>query len=142
MKIRKFDGGGFLGFTPIIGTVPTAIQPQSNTQQSSTKSSLMDDETFKELTKINQGLQIPISDRYLEQVENSFFYITNEFLKDGSKNKYFIKNPPESVLCKEEDILMTRTGNTGQVVTNITGAFHNNFFKIKYSKDLNKNFLV
>ena len=51
MKIRKFDGGGFLGFTPIIGTVPTATQPQSNTQQSSTKSSLMDDETFKELTK-------------------------------------------------------------------------------------------
>ncbi|MCG3712661.1 restriction endonuclease subunit S [Aliarcobacter butzleri] len=101
-----------------------------------------EEKTFKELTKINQGLQIPISDRYLEQVENSFFYITNEFLKDGSKNKYFIKNPPESVLCKEEDILMTRTGNTGQVVTNITGAFHNNFFKIKYSKDLNKNFLV
>ncbi|MFY4820597.1 restriction endonuclease subunit S, partial [Aliarcobacter butzleri] len=101
-----------------------------------------EEKTFKELTKINQGLQIPISDRYLEQVENSFFYITNEFLKDGSKNKYFIKNPPESVLCKEEDILMTRTGNTGQVVTNITGTFHNNFFKIKYSKDLNKNFLV
>lgn len=101
-----------------------------------------EEKTFKELTKINQGLQIPISDRYLEQVENSFFYITNEFLKDGSKNKYFIKNPPESVLCKEEDILMTRTGNTGQVATNITGAFHNNFFKIKYSKDLNKNFLV
>ena len=50
-----------------------------------------EEKTFKELTKINQGLQIPISDRYLEQVENSFFYITNEFLKDGSKNKYFIK---------------------------------------------------
>ena len=29
--------------------------------------------------------------------------------------------------CDENDILMTRTGNTGQVVTDVKGAFHNNF---------------
>lgn len=98
--------------------------------------------SLKDLTKINQGLQIPISDRFTEQVENSYFYITNEFLKKTSNNKYFIKNPPESVLCTEIDVLMTRTGNTGQVVTNVNGAFHNNFFKIKYSENLNKDFLV
>ncbi|WNH10550.1 restriction endonuclease subunit S [Thalassobellus suaedae] len=96
---------------------------------------------FKELTKINQGLQIPISDRYLEQVEDSYFYITNEFLKAGSKNSYFIKNPSKSVLCTENDILMTRTGNTGMIVTNVSGAFHNNFFKIAYPDYINKSFL-
>ena len=96
---------------------------------------------FKELTKINQGLQIPISERYLEQVEDSYFYITNEFLKEGSKNTYFIKNPSKSVLCNEDDILMTRTGNTGMVVTNVSGAFHNNFFKIAYPDYINKTFL-
>lgn len=96
---------------------------------------------FKELTKINQGLQIPISERYLEQVEGSYFYITNEFLKKGSKNTYFIKNPSNSVLCNEDDILMTRTGNTGMVVTNVSGAFHNNFFKIAYPDYINKTFL-
>jgi len=91
---------------------------------------------FKDFCKINQGLQIPISDRYLEKVENSFFYITNEFLKSGSSKQYFIKNPSSSVICKESDILMTRTGNTGQVVTGVSGAFHNNFFKIKLDDKL------
>ena len=101
------------------------------------------EDKFEKLTKINQGLQIPISERYTEQIENSYFYITNEFLKKNSNKKYFILNPPESVICNEDDILMTRTGNTGQVVTNVSGAFHNNFFKIKYNSELtNKDFLV
>lgn len=96
---------------------------------------------FENLVKINQGLQIPISERFLEEVENSHFYITNEFLKEGSQKKYFIKNPTQSVLCTEDDILMTRTGNTGMVVTNVKGAFHNNFFKIQFPEAINKDFL-
>jgi type I restriction enzyme S subunit len=99
------------------------------------------DAEFKELLKINQGLQIPISQRFLTKVEGSHFYITNEFLKYGSEKQYFIKNPTKSVLCDENDILMTRTGNTGLVVTNVKGAFHNNFFKINYPETIEKNFL-
>ncbi|MCB8999642.1 MAG: restriction endonuclease subunit S [Bacteroidales bacterium] len=94
-----------------------------------------------DITKINQGLQIPISERFLEPVENSYFYITNEFIKAGSLKKFYIKNPTDSVLCVEDDILMTRTGNTGQIVTGVNGAFHNNFFKIKYSGEIHKWFL-
>src|SRR5437868_624325 len=71
---------------------------------------------LKDFTKINQGLQIAISERFSEQVDGSLFYITNEFLRKGSKKSYFIKNPPQSVICNEDDLLMTRTGNTGQVV--------------------------
>ena len=97
---------------------------------------------FKDIVKINQGLQIAISDRYTEDGENRLFYITNEFLKKESGKKYYIENPPSSVICKESDILMTRTGNTGQVVTGVSGAFHNNFFKINYdSSSHNKMFL-
>lgn len=96
---------------------------------------------FKELVKINQGLQIPISERYSEEIEGSYFYITNEFLKANSEKKYFILNPKKSVLCDVNDILMTRTGNTGVVVTNIRGAFHNNFFKIAYPDTIAKDFL-
>lgn len=97
---------------------------------------------FKDIVKINQGLQIAISDRYTEDGENRLFYITNEFLKKESGKKYYIENPPSSVICKESDILMTRTGNTGQVVTGVSGAFHNNFFKINYdSNSHNKMFL-
>ena len=94
-----------------------------------------------ELVKINQGLQIAITERYTEQVEGSHFYITNEFLKANSEKKYFIKNPTQSVLCTKDDILMTRTGNTGMVVTNVEGAFHNNFFKVAYPEHLNKDYL-
>jgi type I restriction enzyme S subunit len=99
--------------------------------------------TFRDLVKINQGLQIAISERMTSPDKNSHFYITNEFLRPGNKKKYYIKNPPTSVVCNEDDVLMTRTGNTGKVVTGVSGAFHNNFFKIKYEpSELDKRFLV
>lgn len=101
-----------------------------------------EEKKFREIVKINQGLQIAISERYDSDGVNRYFYITNEFLKKNSEKKYYIENPPESVLCKDDDILMTRTGNTGQVVTGVNGAFHNNFFKIKYDKVItDKRFL-
>jgi len=96
---------------------------------------------LQDVVKINQGLQIMISERLIEAEDGAHFYITNEFLKKSSEKKYFIKNPPSSVLCTEEDILMTRTGNTGMVVTNVSGAFHNNFFKVAYPETIVKGFL-
>lgn len=96
-----------------------------------------------ELTKINQGLQIAISSRFTKPIDGGYFYITNEFLKADAKVEYYIMNPPESVLCDENDILMTRTGNTGEVVTGVNGAFHNNFFKIKFNANqISKNYLL
>lgn len=98
---------------------------------------------LKELCKINQGLQIAIEERFLDEGQNRYFYITNEFLKEGSKKSYYIENPPKSVICTDLDILMTRTGNTGQVVTGVSGAFHNNFFKIDFDrKIIDRNFFV
>jgi type I restriction enzyme S subunit len=32
--------------------------------------------------------------------------------------------------------------NAGQVVTNVKGAFNNNFFKIKYTKEIDKDYFV
>lgn len=92
---------------------------------------------FKDFTKLSQGLQIAISERFLEPGENRESYITNEFLNPSSSKKYYIENPPKNVIADVDDILMTRTGNTGKVVTNIIGAFHNNFFKIDYNKEKN-----
>ncbi|WP_349763770.1 restriction endonuclease subunit S [Fusobacterium sp. SYSU M8D902] len=101
-----------------------------------------EEKSYKDIFKINQGLQIAINERFLEPANNRMFYITNEFLKKDSKIKYYIENPPLNVICSKDDILMTRTGNTGQVVTNVEGAFHNNFFKINYSKEkFNKYFI-
>ncbi len=78
---------------------------------------------LSDLTKINQGLQIAISERLTEPQEGAYFYITNEFLRKGSKNRYYILNPPNSVKCIETDLLMTRTGNTGQVVRELMVPF-------------------
>ncbi|QJX81288.1 restriction endonuclease subunit S [Priestia megaterium] len=97
--------------------------------------------TFREVTKVNQGLQIPIASRYLENPGHRYFYITIQALK-SSEDVYYIENPTSSVVCTKDDILMTRTGNTGIVVTGVEGVFHNNFFKISYNKSLfDKNFL-
>lgn len=90
---------------------------------------------FEEIFKLYQGLQISLSERFTEPGINRYFYITNEFLKDTCEEAYYIESPSENVVCNEEDILMTRTGNTGIVVTDVKGCFHNNFFKIKYDKD-------
>lgn len=90
---------------------------------------------FEDIFKVSQGLQIPISNRYKESGDKRYFYITNEFLKDSCEEAYYIDSPPENVICDKDDILMTRTGNTGIVVTDVQGCFHNNFFKIRYDKN-------
>jgi len=90
---------------------------------------------LKEICNVNQGLQIPISKRYNKDGVNRYFYITVQFLKDRNAESYFIENPPKSTICNENDIIVVRTGSTGQILTGIKGCFHNNFFKINYDKE-------
>ncbi|GAA9209995.1 restriction endonuclease subunit S [Helicobacter pylori] len=97
---------------------------------------------FRDISTINQGLQIPISQRLKAPTEHAKFYITIQALNNRKEFEY-IKTYNESVVCHKDDILMTRTGNTGMVITNIEGVFHNNFFKINFDRTLiNKDFLV
>lgn len=88
-----------------------------------------------ELCTVNQGLQIPISKRFREKANDRYFYITVQFLKDSHNEKYYVENPPKSSICKEDDIIVVRTGSTGQILTGIQGCFHNNFFKVNYNKE-------
>jgi type I restriction enzyme, S subunit len=92
--------------------------------------------------KVNQGLQIEIENRFNYPSPTSKKYITIQYLNEGRKPEY-IENYSSSVCCCTEDILMTRTGNTGIVVTDTEGVFHNNFFKINYNKKiLSKKYFV
>ena len=90
---------------------------------------------LKEICYVNQGLQIPISERFSEDGPNRFFYITVQFLKVGHLEKFYIENPPKSTICNENDIIIVRTGSTGQILTGIKGCFHNNFFKVNYDEE-------
>ncbi|MDR3340447.1 MAG: restriction endonuclease subunit S [Candidatus Symbiothrix sp.] len=95
-----------------------------------------------EICKVNQGLQIPISERLKKYEPNSYKYITIQYLNNAKEEEY-IKNPNKSVICSYEDVLMTRTGNTGIVIHDVEGVFHNNFFKIDYNRKFaNKLFLI
>jgi type I restriction enzyme S subunit len=97
---------------------------------------------FKEICEVRQGLQIAIKDRLKEPCEGCYKYITIQFLKNHKEAEY-IKNPKKSVICTKDDVLLTRTGNTGVVVTGQEGVFHNNFFLIDYDrKTIDKGYLV
>lgn len=91
---------------------------------------------LKDICVVNQGLQIPISERFLEPGENRYFYITIQFLKKNEEKTYYIESPNQNVICTKEDILVVRTGSTGLVLTDIEGCFHNNFFKVTPNKSL------
>jgi type I restriction enzyme, S subunit len=89
--------------------------------------------TFRDICWVNQGLQIAIENRVKYPNEKSKIYITIQFLNDGKEIEY-IDDYSNSVCCEEDDILMTRTGNTGFVISGVSGVFHNNFFKINFDK--------
>jgi type I restriction enzyme S subunit len=84
---------------------------------------------FGEICKVNQGLQIAIEERLKVPTVQSKIYITIQYLNSGKTVEY-IDDYTTTVCCTEDDVLMTRTGNTGMVVTGVSGVFHNNFFKI------------
>lgn len=96
---------------------------------------------MKDICTVSQGLQIPISKRFKDPGENRYKYITLKNIKEDTYE--YIESPKESVICKKDDILMTRTGNTGVVVTGVEGVFHNNFFLIDFDrKRIDRNYLV
>lgn len=108
----------------------------SNFRHNGVPSDWYNDRNLKDIAKVNQGLQIAIKNRYKEEGPKRYVYITIQYLNNIGKNKEFVIPPSESVICKKEDIIFTRTGNTGQVISNVDGVFHNNFFKVSYDRNL------
>lgn len=102
-----------------------------------------DSKVLKQVCKVRQGLQIAIKQRFKESANNRYVYITVQYLNNKESNEEFIESPDEDLICKEDDILFTRTGNTGQIITGVHGVFHNNFFRVDIDKDiLDKDFMV
>lgn len=101
-------------------------------------------ETMKDICYVNQGFQINIEKREKHKRKNNKIYITIQHLNGVGDNEY-IKDIDhnDSVVCSPDDVLMTRTGNTGRVVTDVSGVFHNNFFRINFDRSrIDKGYLV
>lgn len=101
--------------------------------------------TFGDISEVQQGLQIAKSDRHKDPGDGRYEYITVQHLNepDNEKHEWYIENPRDSVKCNKNDILLTRTGNTGEVITDVSGVFHNNIFRVDFDRDrLQKDFLV
>ena len=96
---------------------------------------------LKSVVKVNQGLAILRSNRFEKEGPNRYNYITIPYLLGGES--HFIEKPQESVKCKEDDVIVTRTGSgVGQIWTGISGVFHNNFFKVLPVEDkVRKDFI-
>jgi len=98
---------------------------------------------LKDVCSVRQGLQIPIANRLKAPTKTSKEYITIQSINRKNQEREYVESPSERVVCSPEDILMTRTGNTGIIVTDVSGAFHNNFFLIDYNRNkISKKFLV
>tara|TARA_B100001059_G_scaffold233426_1_gene273440 strand:+ start:85 stop:1425 length:1341 start_codon:yes stop_codon:yes gene_type:complete len=99
---------------------------------------------FRRVTKLSQGLQIPQSERFYENGKNRAEYITIKSINAGEKSTYkeYIESKNSRVFCTKNEILLARTGATGEVITDVEGVFHNNFFKVSFNeKQINKNYL-
>ncbi|MEH1988415.1 restriction endonuclease subunit S, partial [Nostoc sp.] len=100
--------------------------------------------TFQEISTVRQGLQIAISNRFKDYKHGRYIYITVEYLNNlGNSNLLdFIESPGDRVICHQDDVLVTRTGATGKIITGVEGVFHNNFFLVDYNRNqVNRDFL-
>jgi len=99
-------------------------------------------DSFDRICNVNQGLQIPIEQRKKNPSVHSKVYITIKSIGSNDAPEY-IDEYSKSVCCDSDDVLMTRTGNTGIVVTGVNGVFHNNFFKINFNRnEINAKYFV
>ena len=98
---------------------------------------------ISDVMKVRQGLQIAISERLTSPTSTSKEYITIQSIKKTDQVREYVEAPSQRVICSKDDVLMTRTGNTGIVVTGVEGAFHNNFFLMDFDKNrIDTTFLV
>jgi type I restriction enzyme S subunit len=98
---------------------------------------------FLDVMKVRQGLQIAISERLKNPTNTSKEYITIQSIKKTKQDREYVEAPSQRVICHKDDVLMTRTGNTGIVVTDVDGVFHNNFFLMDFDrKEVDPKFLI
>ena len=88
---------------------------------------------LKDICSVRQGLQIPISERSKSRADGMLPYLTVAWINSGFSiiKAEYIKAPRSSVVLKEDEFVVARTGAVGKVFGGIKCVFHNNFFAVK-----------
>tara|TARA_Y100000589_G_scaffold163243_1_gene155124 strand:+ start:1257 stop:2429 length:1173 start_codon:yes stop_codon:yes gene_type:complete len=99
---------------------------------------------LKDICTVRQGLQIPIANRSNTPGENKLPYLTTSWINSNfaiSKAEY-IESPKESVILKENEFVVGRTGAVGKIFNGLRCVFHNNFFAVSLKEEVCKDYLI
>lgn len=84
MKVIKFQGGGFTTFTPIINTMPARSSVQGTSSEAKSATSILDDDTFKEL--LTKGGLVNDVNSLVEQLIELESTTTNPFSSGANRS--------------------------------------------------------
>lgn len=83
MRVKKFQGGGFATFTPIINAPPVQQTAAASSGGKTATSSILDDDTFKEL--ITKGGLINDTNKLVEELIQLETAESNPFLSESTR---------------------------------------------------------
>ena len=84
MKVIKFQGGGFTTFTLIINTMPARSSVQGTSSEAKSATSILDDDTFKEL--LTKGGLVNDVNSLVEQLIELESTTTNPFSSGANRS--------------------------------------------------------
>ena len=99
---------------------------------------------LKDICCIRQGLQIPKANRSNTNGVNKLPYLTTSWINSNfaiSKAEY-IESPKDSVILKEDEFVVGRTGAVGKIFDGLCCVFHNNFFAVSPKESVCKKYLM
>ena len=89
-----------------------------------------------ELCDFQQGMQIAKSTRYTEPLEGRLPILrTVSYRNNFSDDVHYVDVAEDSLIANEDDIILSRTGTVGEVLTGVKGVFHNNSFRVNFDSE-------
>ncbi len=90
---------------------------------------------FGHLTEFQQGMQIAKRTRFSAPGLGRLPILrTVNYATGFSQDVEFVDVTPETLIAEADDVLLSRTGTIGRVLTGHKGVFHNNSFRLNYDR--------
>ncbi|WP_347330012.1 restriction endonuclease subunit S [Marinimicrobium locisalis] len=89
------------------------------------------------VSKFQQGLQIAKNTRRLKPGKDILPILrTVNYENNFKENVHYASVSEKSIIAEPEDIILSRTGTVGLVLTGFKGIMHNNSFRLNFQKEL------